>query len=76
MALVDEVTGAYIEGSPQENVDHFIGEAFRNSESFYSDSVGHRKTVHESRVNAAVGAAIATAIMHLANVIGKTDVEE
>lgn len=69
MALVDEVTGAYVDGSPKENVDHFIREAFANSESFYEDSVGQRKTVHESRVNAAVGAAIATAIMHLADVI-------
>ena len=55
--------------SRREKVAKYIGEGYKYSESHHDGAFGEQTAVHDNRAVVAIGAAVAEAIMHLADVI-------
>lgn len=53
----------------RERVQHYVDEGYKYSQSEHDGAFGEIVAIHDSRATVAIGAAIAEAIMHLADVI-------
>jgi hypothetical protein len=67
MAMEDVATMGLT--TPRERMQHYVDEAYKYSQSSHDGSFEEIVAIHDSRAGVAASAAIAEAIMHLAEVI-------